>query len=68
MAENGQTHLSPCDLENFYEIVGSVMANFNMDATHISSTLQHYFELLCTKINSYQSGAVENVVGDVRKL
>ena len=68
ISESGQSHLLPNDIENFYEMVGSAMANFNMDPSNVRDTLEKYFGFLCEKIYSFDSAATESIVEGVRRL
>jgi len=61
-AEEGQTQMISNDIENFYEIIGSIMVNFHMKPTQVKENLAYYFELICHKINSFSHTATESIV------
>lgn len=67
-AENGETQLSSNDVENFYEIIGSMLKGFGMDSALVRDTLENYFDILFNKILSFPEGAVESIVECVRRL
>lgn len=68
LAEAGKTKLSSTDIENFYEIIGSLLDGFELPPEKVKDTLQYYFELIYNKIISMPSQYFEGVIEFIRRL
>jgi hypothetical protein len=68
LAETGQTCLISNDIENFYEIIGSMLEGFKMDPTKVNEILTKYFEVLKGKIGDIVEDNFELVIDYIRRM
>ena len=68
LAETGQTKLLSNDIENFYEIIGSLLEGFQMDPSKVKDILSRYFNLINSKIDSISGENYELVIDYIRRI
>ena len=68
MYEEGNTKLLPHDIENFYEIIGSMCETFHLPPQKVKETVQTYFELVHSKLSSMKDPHIGQVIDLVRRL
>lgn len=66
--ESGGSQLDTNDIENIYEIIGSMLNGYNMPPDKIKDTLSHYFGLIYTKMVNMSSPHIDGYVELIRRL